>query len=284
MAQGLARKKSRLITVIVPVISNHFFMEVLAGIQDKIADFDYDLNIYNVRITDDIDKQVEYLIKRGIADGYLLISVHLEDQQWLNIKKLNKNITLIDEYHPLFDSVSVDSIEGAYLGTNHLLDLGYQRIAMITALVDSKPAQDRINGYCRALQDSGRIVNPDLIVSVDNKNRDGFTEQNGYEAMKQILAMDPVPDACFCSSDIQAIGALKAMHDTGMQIPIMGFDDLRFSEFLGLSSMKQPMYDMGWLAMEKLLSRLENEQKEISHTIYSPELVVRSSSKTVKVA
>lgn len=259
-------------------------MEVLAGIQDKIADFDYDLNIYNVRITDDIDKQVEYLIKRGIADGYLLISVHLEDQQWSNIKKLNKNITLIDEYHPLFDSVSVDSIEGAYLGTNHLLDLGYQRIAMITALVDSKPAQDRINGYCRALQDSGRIVNPDLIVSVDNKNRDGFTEQNGYEAMKQILAMDPVPDACFCSSDIQAMGALKAMHDTGIQIPIMGFDDLRFSEFLGLSSMKQPMYDMGWLAMEKLLCRLENEQKEISHTIYSPELVVRSSSETVKVA
>lgn len=277
MAQGLARKKSRLITVIVPVISNHFFMEVLAGIQDKIADFDYDLNIYNVRLTDDIDKQVEYLIKRGIADGYLLISVHLNNTQWSDIKKINDNIILIDEYHSCFDSVSVDSVEGAYLATNHLIEMGYERIAMITALTNSKPAEDRINGYSRALQDAGRVVDESLIVGGINYSRDGFTERNGYEAMMQILEMNPIPDACFCSSDIQAMGALKAMHDSGISIPIMGFDDLRFSEFLGLTSMKQPMYDMGVLAMEKLLNRMEGDSTDISHTIFSPDLVIRSS-------
>lgn len=278
MAQGLARKKSRLITVIVPVISNHFFMEVLAGIQDKIAEYDYDLNIYNVRISDDLDQQVEYLIKRGVADGYLLISIHLNEKQWAGIKRLRKIIALIDEYHPEFDSVSVDSVEGAYLATRHLVNSGYQRIAMITALVNSKPAQDRIRGYSRALQDAGRIVDHSLIISGSHFSRDGFTEKNGHEGMLQLLEMDPVPDACFCSSDIQAMGALKAMKDRGMYIPIMGFDDLRFSEFLGLSSMKQPMYEMGSLALEKLITRLENESSDISHTIFSPELVVRSSS------
>ena len=283
MAQGLARKKSKLITVIVPVISNHFFMEVLAGIQDKIADYEYDLNIYNVRDSEDIDKQIEYLIKRGVADGYLLISIHLNDQQWSHIRKLHKNIILLDEYHSDFDSVSVDSIEGAYLATQHLIQQGYERIAMITAVVNSKPAQDRIMGYTRALQDAGRIVDNSLIIKSDNKSRDGFTERNGYEAMCSILDMNPMPDACFCSSDIQAMGALKAMRDKEISIPIMGFDDLRFSEFLGLSSMKQPMYDMGWLALEKLLNRLDQEDSDVSHTIFSPELVVRSSTEIIRL-
>lgn len=270
MAQGLARKKSRLITVIVPVISNHFFMEVLAGIQDRLADFDYDLNIYNVRISDDLHEQIEYLIKRGIADGYLLISIHLSDARWVNLKKLSKSIALIDEYHPDFDSVSVDSVEGAYLATKHLIDLGYERIAMIKAVSNSKPVQDRVRGFSRALQDAGRIVDSSLIVSGVHDNRDGFTEKNGYEAMKKLLEMDPMPDACFCSSDIQAMGALKAMRDVGIFIPILGFDDLRFSEFLGLSSMKQPMYEMGLLALEKLIERIDNEKADISHTIFSP--------------
>jgi len=227
-----------------------------------------------------IDKQIEYLIKRGVADGYLLISIHLNDQQWSCIKKLHENIILIDEYHHEFDSVSVDSVEGAYLATKHLIDQGYERIAMITALVNSKPAQDRIRGYSRALQDAGRIVDNQLIVSGDHYSRDGFTERNGYEAMCQVLDMADVPDACFCSSDIQAMGALKAMIDRGVTIPIMGFDDLRFSEFLGLTSMKQPMYEMGWLALEKLLDKMEHPENAVSHTIFSPELVIRSSSES----
>jgi len=283
MAQGLARKKSKLITLIVPVISNSFFMEVLAGIQDRIAEFDYDLNIYNVRISDDLDQQVEYLIKRGMADGYLLISIHLNEKQWGIIKKLGKTIALVDEYHPDFDSVSVDSVEGAYQGTKYLIECGYERIAMITALVNSKPSQDRIRGYSRALQDHGRILNRSLIVTGDSVSRDGFTEQNGYEGMIRLMELDTLPDAVFCNSDIQAMGALKAMNDKGIHIPILGFDDLKFSEFLGLSSMRQPMYDMGWLSLEKLVNRLDNNTIDVSHTVFSPELVVRDSTEPSRV-
>jgi LacI family transcriptional regulator len=96
--------------------------------------------------------------------------------------------------------------------------------------------------------------------------------------MMKLFEMDPMPDAVFCNSDIQAMGALKAMNDCGTKLPILGFDDLRFSEFLGLSSMRQPMYEMGWLALEKLVNRLENNNPDISHTVFSPELVVRSST------
>ena len=79
-AQGLARRNSKTIILIVPVLSNYFFMEILAGIQDKIQEYDYDLTIYNIKSftnNDELREQVEYVIKKGLAEGYILISVHL---------------------------------------------------------------------------------------------------------------------------------------------------------------------------------------------------------------
>lgn len=278
MAQGLARKKSKLISLIVPVMSNYFFMEVLEGIQEQIGNSDFDLNIYNVRLTDDTFEQVEYSIKRGMAEGYIIISVHFSEKEWKALKKFDVPITLVDEYSPEYDSVSVDSIEGAYNATRYFIEQGYDRIAMISALSSSKPTQDRVNGYKRALEDGGRIVNPDLIAIGDSTARDGFTEKNGYEAMAKLLSLPEIPDACFCNSDIQAIGAIKAMQDRGIYLPIIGYDDIQFSEFFGLSTMRQPMREMGELAIDKIINRIQNPESAISHTVFSPELVLRGST------
>ncbi len=278
MAQGLARKKSKLISVIVPVISNYFFMEVLEGIQDELSDSQFDLNIYNIKLTDDIYEQVDYSIKRGMAEGYLIISVHLPENQWKSLTKYDIPITLVDEFSTEFDSVSVDSVEGAHNATQHLIDAGYKKIAMISGLSRSKPVKERISGYRRALEDDGRFVDDALIVTGDNQDRDGFTEQNGYEAMLKLLSLDEQPDACFCNSDIQAIGAAKAMQDSGRFMPLIGFDDIQFSEFFGLSTMRQPMREMGTMAVSKLLKRIDNHDAKVSHTVFSPELVLRAST------
>lgn len=278
IAQNLARKKSKLISVIVPVISNYFFMEVLEGIQDYLNDLDYDLNIYNIKQTDDIHMQVESTIKRGMAEGYLIVSVHLSEQHWRSLRRLNVPVTLIDEYSAEFDSVSVDSVEGAYNAIQFLLKEGYERIAMIRGYETSKPVEDRLIGYRRSLEDSGRIVDENLIVTGSDSDRDGFNENNGYEAMIQLLQLPEPPDACFCNSDIQAIGAIKAMQDTGTFIPILGFDDIQLSQFFGLSSMRQPMAEMGSMAIKKLLNRIENRDTDVSHTVFSPELIQRKST------
>lgn len=278
LAQGLAKKRTRLITAIVPVLSNHFFMEVLAGMQDKIQAYDYDLNIYNVKVGPGLEDQVEYMMKRGTAEGYVIISIHLSDEYVARLKRMNVPVVLIDDYHAFFDSVSVDSIEGAYMATKYLIEQGHSRIAMITANPNSKPAQDRTRGFRRALEDMGRMVDDSLIVTGASDDRDGFTEQNGYEAMENLLAHPALPDACFCCSDIQALGAIKAMSDHGQHIPIVGFDDIKFSEFIGLSTMSQPMYHMGFMAIEKLIQRIENPSTEISHTVFSPKLVIRNSA------
>lgn len=282
MAQGLARKKSKLISVVVPVISNHFFMEVLEGIQDEIAKTDYDLNIYNIKLSDDIFEQVENSIKRGMAEGYLIISVHLLAKQWKALKKLNVPITVIDEYSDEFDSISVDSVQGGQQATEFLLKQGFRRIAMISADTDSKPAHERLTGYKNALKEYGISIDHMLISNGSDPDRDGFTERNGYEAMMNLLKMNPLPDACFCNSDVQAIGAAKAMQDVNTHIPLIGFDDIQFSDFFGLSTMRQPMRKMGKLAVKKLVNRIDAPDTEISNTVFSPELVLRGSTGSQK--
>ncbi len=278
LAQSLARKKTRIITVIVPVISNYFFMEVLAGMQDKIADYDYDLQIFNVKIADNLLSQADHIMKRGWGEGYIVISVHFSEKEWELLHKYGVPVVLIDEYYSGFDTISVDSIEGAYTATSHLIEQGYRSLGMICAKFDSKPIVDRVLGYRRAIEDAGIMVDPEMVVTGDNMERDGFTESNGYEAMSKLLTLDNPPEACFCASDIQALGAIKAMKDYDLRIPIIGFDDLEFSEYVGLSTMRQPMYEMGSLAIEKMVERIESRDIDITHTVFSPDLVLRASS------
>jgi len=277
-AQGLASRKNNTIMVVVPVISNYFFMEILGGIQDKLSEKNYELSIFNISPNKDLKKQVEHVLKRRSAEGYMFISVHLEDKDWKSLQKYNVPITLIDEYFNGFDSVSVDNSEGAYTAVKALIDCGYDHIAMLGALETSKPIRDRLEGYKKALKEAHIPYNKKLFVTGDLSNRDGFTERAGFEAMKKILEMDPMPDACFCSSDIQAVGALKAMQDAGKRIPIIGYDDIELAEYMGLSTIRQPMREMGFYATQNLIDRMNNPAKAISQTIYTPKLISRNST------
>ena len=278
-AQGLASKKSNTIMAVVPVMSNYFFMEILGGIQDKLTKLGYELTIYNVTGTgDNFFHQVEHVIRRRAAEGYLFISIHLNPNQWDRLQKYPVPITLIDEFYEGFDSVSVDNVQGAYKATKAFIDSGYQKIGMISALASSKPIQDRIKGYELAFEDSDIDFDPSLVVSGNTDYRDGFTEKGGYEAMKQMIQEHPSLDACFCASDIQAVGALKAMDDLEVSIPLIGYDDIEISEYIGLSTIRQPMRDMGAIATQTLLERMNNDKKAISQTLYSPQLILRKST------
>ena len=149
---------------------------------------------------------------------------------------------------------------------------------MISALESSKPIKDRIKGYRLAFEESEIPLDSKLIVCGDTDYRDGFTERGGYTAMQQMIELHSEVDACFCSSDIQAVGALKAMEDLELSIPLIGYDDIEISEYIGLSTVRQPMRDMGLIATQTLLDRMKNEGKAISQTMYSPQLILRKST------
>lgn len=278
-AQGLARRQKNRIMILVPVISNYFFMEVLSGIQDEISGTDLELNIFNINGSgDSIYEQIETIIKKQAADGYILISTHLDDKKLNKLLKYNAPISLIDEIYDGMDSVAVNNTDGAQKAIQYFIDQGFTDIAFISALPTAKPSTQRIEGYKRALEEVGIPVDESRIFTGDTMYRDGFSEENGYEAMKKLLAQPTLPDACFCASDIQAIGAMKAMREEGVKIPIIGYDDITISSYIGLSTIRQPMYKMGKVAAQKIMQRMNNQQTKAVQTTFPPELILRSST------
>ncbi|MEX0646191.1 MAG: LacI family DNA-binding transcriptional regulator [Balneolaceae bacterium] len=277
-AQGLARKKKGSIMMLVPVMSNYFFTEILRGIQDYLSPHNVELNIVNINQGMDTYTQTEHILKRHWADGYLLVSLHLNDKQHKLINKYQVPISLIDDSFDDFDSVSFDNVNGGYTATRYFLDKGYRKIVVLSASPTAKPIQGRLKGYKKALEEYGIQFDENLVITGNSIKRDGFTEQSGYQAMKKILQLDPLPEACFCMSDIKAVGAMKAMREVSMTLPVISYDNLSISDYIGLSTVSQPMYEMGYKATKNLIHRISNKKAPVSHKIYNPRLIIRSSS------
>jgi LacI family transcriptional regulator len=122
------------------------------------------------------------------------------------------------------------------------------------------------------------------VIASDHEESHGYTEAFGREAMFRLLDLEPAPDAVFTTSDVQAFGALSALRDAHVRVPhdvaVVGFDDIRISKHIGLTTLRQPMYDLGRLAAEKLLFRIADPDRIPANTVFSPHLVVRASTVT----
>jgi LacI family transcriptional regulator len=277
-AQGLASKKKNRISMLIPVMSNYFITEILRGVQDSLQDEEYELNIVNINNRADTFTQVENIIKRRWSEGYILISLHMSEDQYKQLKKIDVPLCLVDDSSELYDSVCFNNRKGAYIATKHFLENSCKRIAFILANPEATPIKERLKGYKQALSEYGIPFDESLVHTGSDMDRDGFNEKNGYQAMLKILDMDPLPDACFCASDTKAFGAYKAMKERGIEIPIIGFDNLSVAQYIGLSSVYQPMYDMGYRATKKLISRIDHPCLKVSSELYHPELLIRESS------
>jgi LacI family transcriptional regulator len=280
-AQSLARRKSSLISAVIPMITNYFFMEVLRGLQDRLAVSEFDLLVYTARTMEEVGTQLDRALHRGRSDGAMIFSTPVDDDRIAKLRRSGQRAVFVDCSHPDFDSVSIDNELGGYLATGHLIEQGHSRIGLIMGHVGSVPAHDRYQGYCRALQDERIPVDHDIVMASTDQTRHGFSEAQGYTAMNALLDRGK-PDAVFVTSDVQAVGALAAVQDRGLAVPhdvaIIGFDDLHFSRHIGLSTLRQPMYDMGRLATEMLLTRIAEPELGARHTVLAPSVVVRRST------
>lgn len=281
-ARNLAQKKVNVISAVVPMMTTHFFMEVLRGVQDRIAETDYDLLIFSSANVPQVDNQITRAIHRGRSGGVLLFSTPISSDRLEVLSDADIPVVLVDSEHPEFDSVSTDSERGGYLATRHLIEHGHRRIGLIMGHPESVPAVNRKNGYSRALREAGIDVEPNLIVHTDDNRMHGFTEKDGYQLMDRLLSENTNLDAVFATSDIQALGAMSAAKSRGVSIPdelaIVGFDDILISGYLGLTTIRQPMFDMGRQAADRLLDRMSELNSAPTHTVFVPQLVERDST------
>lgn len=283
VAQSLARRKTNTIGCIIPFFTGYFFVELLRGIQSKITQFFNDLILYSI---DDTSKK-EFFLKRVLmerkVDGLLLVSLEISDDFVRKFLKQRFPIVLVDSFHPLLDSIKVDNVEGAFVATRHLLNLGYKKVAMIDGQLRSVPARLRLEGYKRALAEYDIPFDERYFVACDfTDEADGFNKEAGYVAMKKLLELERNrPRAVFVSSDIQALGAIQAIRECGLLIPediaVVGFDDIELAHFVGLTTMRQPIKKIGQLAVQRLIERISGEPETEFKPHFQTELVVRES-------
>ncbi len=281
-AQNLARQQTQLVSAVIPVMTNHFYMNVARGMQDALSESEFDLLVYAAPKPEEIGAQLGRALQRGRAEGLLLLSTQFTEEQRRRLKASQQAIVLVDAAHADFDSVSVNNERGGYLATRHLIAQGYRRIAHITvAPPEPPPALARRRGYEKALRKAGRPTEAALVVA-SRRRRFGFVEATGHEAMQKLLRQEPRPDAVFVASDIQALGALRAVEEAGLRVPedvaLVGFDDIEVSAYVGLTTLRQPMHAMGRLAIETLLRRVREPEAPPKNIVLEPRLVRRRTA------
>lgn len=220
------------------------------------------------------------LINENHVDGIILSGPRQDDQEILRLHRDGVPVMLLGQL-PESDLpfVDVNAASGAETAVKHLVDLGHQRIGMITnAPLSYTSAQQRRSGYIQALRSADLKADEALI------KEGNYTPASGYSAMLDLLNESPRPTAVFIASDVVAMGAILAVRRAGMQPPqdmaIVGFDDIPLAEYFDppLTTIRLPAYGLGWAAGERLIRLIRGEGLDQNGVLMASELVIRESS------
>ena len=283
IARSMISKRTGAIGVIVPFFTRPFNTELLRAVQAALSRSGKELVLYDVETAAQRNHYLSELPMLHRVDGLLLLSLPLEDSFAMDIKEAEIPVVLIDTYSPFFTSLIVDNIEGAYQAVKYLIDLGHRRIGFINGVIEGNikfnQANDRLIGLHRAFGESGLLFDPQLMLTSE-WNRSG-----GKQAALQLLSQEKRPTAIFAASDMQAIGALEAAKDLCINVPgelsVIGFDGLEVSELLELSTVQQPMRQMGELGVSKLIELMKNPQQLPELIRLNTTLIVRLTTRAL---
>ncbi|MBN2390601.1 MAG: LacI family DNA-binding transcriptional regulator [Anaerolineae bacterium] len=278
-ARGLATKTTGTIALIFPKLSGPFFSELIRGAETEASATGYHLLIYGIAgsTTSDEDQTLGLLTTK--VDGLILASRGIHQNCMGDLLHQGIPIVLLGEEPGEItgDSISPDNAGGAMQIVTHLLEHGYRRIAFIQGPEMQTHAQERLRGFCDALDTYGLSCAPELIVP------GAFDEQSGYAAMQQVLQQQPRPDAVFAANDQMAIGAMAAVYESGLRIPediaLAGFDDIEPARYLRppLTTVHQDIIGQGQLAVRMLLARMQGSETPPETRVIPTELVIRRS-------
>ncbi len=279
IAQSLKNRASRTVALIVPDISNPFFPAIARGIEDTARQRGYAVLLCNTY--EDLAREHAYLqlLRKRWVDGLIFATVGSNTRHLRALREEGLPVVLVarDVGGITIDAVLVDNLRGAYDATTHLARLGHRGIAHITGPASLRVARDRRRGYEQALSEAGLPGDETLIVAGD------FTADGGRAAMVTLLDRGRQFSAVVAANDLMAIGAMEALRAVGRRIPedvaVVGFDDITFASLVSpaLSTVAQPKYRMGQLAMERLLDLMAGASPAGRRIVLEPRLIVRES-------
>jgi LacI family transcriptional regulator len=280
-ARGLVKGQSRVIGLLIHAFDTSYMGEVLRGINDTLVEAEYDLLLYTTHRQKEREATYVANITQGLADGLLLVLPRGPDRYLKTLCRRKFPFVLIDHRADSADvnAVTATNWQGAYEAIEHLVELGHQRIGFITGDMKAKCSQERLRGYKDALRAHQIDFEPALVRNGD------FFQPAGFDATTALLELERPPTAIFSSNDLMAFGAVEAVLKMGYSVPrdvsIVGFDNIAQSAVMHpqLTTVHQPLRDMGRTAAELLLSAIMDATDFEAHCVELPtHLIVRQST------
>ncbi|AJY73440.1 LacI family DNA-binding transcriptional regulator [Paenibacillus beijingensis] len=260
IARSLNNKRTQTIGVLFPLVSSEFSSEILYGIENYAHDNNYSVLVCNTEIDGTRTLKYLQLLREKQIDGVIFASETLKDEYYSALQSAQIPVVLVasQSERPDVPYVKVDDKQAAYDATRYLIERGHRDIAMISGTKgDPIAGTTRFEGYLLALHDHGIEYDDELVRYGD------FLYESGCEAMKSLLQIKRPLTAVFAASDEMAIGAITEASRHGMRVPddisIIGYDNLRLSSMLipALTTVHQPLNEMGRIAAEKLITMVE---------------------------
>ncbi|MBP1947828.1 catabolite control protein A [Virgibacillus litoralis] len=281
VARGLASKKTTTVGTIIPDISSIFFAELARGIEDIATMYKYNMILSNSDQNKDKELQLINTMLEKQVDGILFMGGNITDEHVKQFESSSIPVVLAATYDESnrIPSVNIDYEAAASEATSFLLGKGNEKIAFISGQDDTLINQQKYNGYLRAFKEKSKTIDDQYILRGD------YSYDSGLEAVEQLLSLNERPTAVFVASDEMALGVIHGAQDKGYKVPedleVFGFDNTRLATMVRptLSTIVQPMYDIGAVAMRLLTKYMNKEEVEEKKVVLPHRIVERTSTK-----
>jgi len=282
LALSLRQKQTHTIGVIVPNL-DYVLSLMVRGI-DEVA-LEAGFTVMVCQSNESFGREIlnTRRLLESLVDGFI-ISVSSETKSFEHFKKIQERnipIVVFDRVTPqlIAPSVRIDNEEGGFVATEHLIEQGYKRIAVLAGPENLGVSNSRLGGYLNALKKHKIKKDPSLIVHCD------FNQDYAYYATLELLAMKKRPDAIFTISDRMAIGAMLAIKKKGLSMPkeigLCGFNNEPVTGLVtpSISSVEMPSFELGKLAAKLFIETMHHpENMNMVEKVLKPKLIIRESS------
>ncbi len=286
-ARRLSLGRTLTISVVITFLTRPQAAERLRGVDAVLSDSEFDLVIYNVETVEKRDQYLRTLPVAQRTDGLLVVSLPPNPDEVAALATASIPVVVIDAHAPGLErlpGVVGDDVAGGELATRHLLELGHRRIGFVGDAFENPfgftSGRDRFAGYERALATAGIAACRDLVA---------LGAHGRYEARElamRLLESPERPTAVFAASDTQALGVMAAARESGLQIPddlsVIGYDDIEAADYVGLTTVRQQLFESGRLGAELLLKEIDERSAVPPLVTLDPSVVVRSTTAVPK--
>jgi DNA-binding LacI/PurR family transcriptional regulator len=279
-AKALRKGSSGIIDLLVPDLDNQYVTEIVRGVEEALERTGLRLALSFTHNESHGERRWLDKIADRATDGAILVLAGGQSSRLNELRRRGIPFVVVDhrgELGPDVPSVGATNWAGGRMAVEYLLSLGHRRIAIITGPASLRCSLDRIAGYRAALEAAGIPIDPELIRPGD------FRLHSGYTQTSALLALSNPPTAIFAGNDLQAMGAYKALYLRNMFVPermsVIGFDDISLTTIVSpsLTSVRQPLFDMGRVATTMLLRLIAGEPLDSPRVELATTLITRES-------